>query len=225
MKRLLAGVLLLAMAPSCADDRVTLGRGPLGPATYAVRLDVSGAPTVRGEAIDARLEVDEAPAGARLVLDVEGGEPVTAELAREDGGRLRLESVEGVSPGSAGEADLASLVGQLDPPLPPGPVRIGEEWTQTRRIFTETLAAELRTTLRITGFRRISGLDAVELVGGVSGTLEASGPAGVFDGTVQGTTRIAWALEEGRLAGSDTRLVWTIPRTGEVVLETEVRPA
>jgi hypothetical protein len=133
--------------------------------------------------------------------------------------------VQGVSPGSAGETDLASLVGQLDPPLADRPVRLGDTWSSTRRIVTGSLEATLRSELEMVGFSRVGGVDAAELDGEVSGTLRTAGPSGIFAGRVRGETRIAWALGAGRVASSETRLVWTIEGAGSVVLRTVVRPA
>lgn len=226
-RRPLVGVLLGLLAlltVSCADDRVVLSRGDLGPATYRIRLDVSGGSSVAPEPIDARLEVSRRGEGAILELTLAGSEPILAELERLPSGRLELETVEGVAPRTAGEADLASLVGQLDPPLPPGPVRIGEPWSQPQRIDTETLDAELTSRLRITGFRRIEGVDTAELEGKITGELRAEGPGGRFEGTVSGETRISWALGPGRLMASETRLTWDVPRVAQVVLDSVVRP-
>lgn len=221
---LVAALLVLVTATACTDDRVTLTRGDLGPAAYEVRLDVSGESAVAPQPIDARLEVSRRGEGAILELTVDGSDPILAELERLPSGRLELETVEGVSPRSAGEADLASLVGQLDPPLPPEPVRIGEAWSQSQGIDTESFDAELTSRLRITGFRRIRGSDVAELAGTITGELHATGPGGDFEGTVSGDTRISWALDPGRLAASDTRLVWQIPGVGEVGLDSVLRP-
>lgn len=217
-------LLLLLAVTACTDDRIALTRGSLGPATYDVRLAVSGESAVATEPVDARLEVSRRGEGATLELTVAGTEPILAELERLPSGRLDLETVEGVSPSSAGEADLASLVGQLDPPLPPEPVRIGEPWSQSQGIDTETLDAQLTSRLRIEGFGRIEGFDVAELSGEITGELRAAGPGGDFEGTVSGDTRISWALDPGRLAASDTRLTWEIPDVGDVILESVVRP-
>ncbi len=103
-------------------------------------------------------------------------------------------------------------------------MRIGRPWSQSQRIDTETFDADLTSRLRITGFRRIDGTDAAELTGEITGELRATGPGGDFEGTVSGSTRISWALDPGRLAASDTRLVWSIPGAGEVVLDSVLRP-
>lgn len=222
---LLAATLVLAAAcAGCVDDRVLLERGPLGPADYSVRLSVRGDPAAATDAVTAALRVEDRPDGASLRLSVSGEPPVVAELRRLSTGKLELEAVEGVSPGSAGEADLASLVGQLDPPLSPRPVRLREPWSSDRRIATQSLDAVLRSRLRIVRFRRTAGVDAAELRGDVSGTLKTQSAAGVFSGTVRGRTTIAWALGLGRLASSETRLVWTIPGVGRLVVLTVVGP-
>lgn len=224
MKRLLAVLSLLAFC-SCVDDRVSLRRGPLGPATYDVELGVSGGSGVRDEEVVADMRVENTEDGARLRLAVEGADPILAELRREPTGQLRLDSVQGVPPRSAGEADLASLVGQLDPPLPRKAVRLRDTWSSTRRIETETLRSVLRSRLRIVRFRRVGGTDAAELHGTVTGTLRTSGQAGVFEGEVSGRTTISWALSPGRVAESETTLVWTIRDVGRLVVHTIVRPA
>lgn len=187
-------------------------------------LDVSGSPAIRAEDVTATMRVENTSAGASLRLAVSGAEPIVAELHRTDTGQLTLRTVQNVPPRSAGEADLAALVGQLDPPLPATPVRLRRSWSSTRRISTETIAAVLTSRLRIVRFRRVAGTDAAELMGTVRGRLKTSGPSGVFDGTVSGTTTIAWALEHGRVAESRTRLVWSIPGAGKLIVEAQVRP-
>lgn len=215
---------LVALAASCASDAVSLVRGPLGPASYEVELAVAGGPAVHAESVEAIMAVEEGDTGATLTLVVAGEDPVTAELRRAAGGRLDLESVQGVSPDSAGEADLASLVGQLDPPLPESPVRLGERWSATRRISTDILRASLRSDLRLIRFRRLGGTDAAQIAGDVSGTLRTDGPSGTFEGTVTGTTRIVWALRPGRVVASETELLWRIDGTGEIRLRSVVQP-
>lgn len=212
-------------AAACLPDRVPLQRGPLGPARYEVRLGVSGSPAVRRESVVAALRVTDTAAGAKLELRIEGTTPISAELSRGPNGQLRLDAVENVPPRSAGEADLASLVGQLDPPLPPAGVRIGQRWSATRTIKTETIDAQLASSLRLVRFKRVGGADAAELRGTVTGRLKTTGSAGVFEGPVRGETAISWALQPGRVASSETRLVWAIPGGGDLRIETSVRPA
>lgn len=224
MRRLLAVCLITALCVSCTDDHVRLRRGPLGPATYGVRFDVSGAPAVRTEAVTARLRVTQLSDGAELRLDIADETPVTTRFRRMPNGRLELDSVEGLSPSSAGEADLASIVSQLDPPLSKRPVRLRQWWQSSRRVSTGTLEANLESTLRIVRFTRIAGNDAAEVQGTVTGTLRTTGTTGQFAGSVRGTTRIAWALEAGRVLASHTELVWDIPNVGTVDLNTTVRP-
>lgn len=219
---LLAAVALLATA--CADDRVRLERGPLGPARYRVELGVSGGAALRSEEVEASLEVTTVAEGASLHLAVSGEDPIVAEVKRDASGRLVLDTVQRVPPSSAGEADLASLVSQLDPPLPATPVRLGQRWSSTRSIGTESLQAELTARLRIVRFRRVGGADAADIRGSVSGRLRALGATGFFEGSVDGTTSIAWSLDHGRLASSRTELVWTIPDVGRVVVRTSVEP-
>jgi hypothetical protein len=222
-RRALAVLLLYTLA-SCADDRVRLSRGPLGPAHYRVALDVSGRRGLPAEDVTATMHVENTAGGAKLRLAVSGDEPIVAQFHRTETGQLALDTVQNVPPSSAGEADLAALVGQLDPPLPAGPVRLRRSWSSTRRIATETIAAVLTSRLRIVRFRRVADADAAELVGTVRGRLKTSGTSGVFDGAVEGTTTIAWAMDPGRVAASSTRLVWTIPGAGRLVVETSVRP-
>jgi hypothetical protein len=217
-------VVLLCLSVGCFDDRIHLERGPLGPATYTVSLDVDGDPALATERLDAVLRVTRKPGGATLDLSVADEDPIRAELRRLANGRLELEAVQGVSPGVAGEADLASLVGQLDPPLTGAPVRIGQRWSRARHISTETLDASLRTNLKLVRFARENGVDVAELAGTVSGRLSTAAPTGTFEGTVRGQTRISWALGTGRLASSDTRLVWTVSGAGDVILRTTVGP-
>lgn len=216
--------LLVLAASSCLSDAVALGRGPLGPARYEVDLEVTGDATVREEAVSAELEIVERPRGATLRLVVEGDEPLVAEVDRLASGRLTLDTVQGVSPPSAGEADLASLVTQLDPPLPGGRVALRDAWTRTRRITTDTLDARLRSRLRTLGFRRVAGHDSVEIGGEVSGRLRTEGPAGSFSGRVSGETRFTWLVDEGRLGTSETVLRWSISDSGDLVVRTSIRP-
>lgn len=226
MRRLVAVMLLVAplWATACGDDRISLDRGPLGPASYRIDLRVDGDLVIRPEKVSAVLEVVERPGHTELGLGVAGEEPVVAELRRRPDGGVTLDAVEGISPSSAGEADLASIVGQLDPPLPARPLRLGEPWSADRHISTDTLDAVLSSELQLVGFRRVAGADAVELAGRIRGELEATGAAGALEGTVSGRTKIAWMPEAGRVVASETRLVWRIPGAGELVLHTRVQP-
>jgi hypothetical protein len=223
-RRLLTILLALSLCAACVDDRITLQRGPLGPAAYRIVISVDGVRAVGRDTVRATLRVARRRAGATLTLTVDGRKPVVATLASTDG-RLELEEVRGGSPGSVGEADLASLVGQLDPPLPPKAVRLREPWSETRRIATAALTATLRSDLRIERFRRIAGVDAAELVGNVQGDLRTASDRGSFEGRVQGRTTIDWELGSGRVVASRTHLVWTTTNAGRVVLDADVRPA
>lgn len=222
MKLAAAVVACLVLASGCADDRVSLVRGPLGPASYDVTFDIRGEVALAAETVEAELDVTPLAGGAQLRLAIADDDPIVAELRTGPDGRLRLETVQGVSPPSAGETDLASLVGQLDPPLAQRPVRIGDTWSSVRTIATGTVEAELTTELRLVRFRRVAGRDAAVLVGTVTGTLRASNPSGTFDGNVTGETEIAWVLDPGRLGSSETSLRWTI-EGGEVEIRTKVR--
>ncbi len=225
MARVCALIAALAVVVSCNDGRVRLERGSLGPASYRVRVAVSGGPAPRPDAVRARLSVQDGPDGTTLRLAVAGQPSVVTELRRTSSGRLSLETVEGVSPSSAGEADLAATIGQLDPPLPRRAVAIRDAWSSTRRISTETLEATLTSRLRIVRFRRVAGQDTAEIQGSVRGRLRTKEPSARFRGSVSGETKIFWALGAGRLAASDTRLVWRIPNLEPVSLETAVEPA
>jgi len=220
----LAVIALLLTSSACVDERVDLQRGPLGPATYEVTFSVTGDPAVRTEPVTAVLDVEDRPDGAVLRLDIGDDVPVITEFVRTPEGRLFLDTVQGVSPSSAGEADLASIVDQLDPPLAGRPVRMRESWSARRRIDTDVLTADLRTRMEVVRFLRVAGVDAAELRGRVTGTLETTGATGTFSGRVEGTTRVDWALSPGRVAASRTDLRWTIPDIGTVRLQTSVRP-
>jgi len=224
MRRAAATVVCLLAMGGCADDRVVLSRGPLGPASYTVTFDVSGEVALAAETVSADLDVAPTDDGAVLRLAIADDEPIIAELRRTDDGRLSLETVQSVSPPSAGETDLAALVGQLDPPLADAPVRIGDEWASVRRIATGTVEAELRTQLRLVRFARVGGDDSAVLQGGVSGTLRTTTPSGTFTGRVSGSTEMAWVLDPGRLAASETTLRWNIEGAGEVEIRTRVAP-
>ncbi|HVL81043.1 MAG TPA: hypothetical protein VM840_05560 [Actinomycetota bacterium] len=217
--------LLALVCAGCADDRVRLERGPLGPASYRVTFEVTGDPAVRTEPVTAQLTVTDLGDGAALRLDVGDEIPIVTEFVRGPDGRLVLDTVQGVSPSSAGEADLASIVDQLDPPLASGPVRMREPWSARRRITTEVLRADLTTRLEVVRFHRVAGTDAAELRGTVTGRLRTTGTTGTFDGRVVGTTTIDWALAPGRVAASRTELRWAIPDIGTVLLRTSVSPS
>lgn len=226
MNRLAAVLLISLAAVACTDDRVTLARGPLGPARYRVEVSATGEVTEISEHREAALDVEPlSGGGAAFMLRTSADEVIQAELKRLEDGSLVLERVRGASVGSSGEADLGSLVGQLDPPLPSEPVRLGDSWSSTQRITTDTLSASVRTKLRIVRYRRIAGTDAAELEGDVSGRLETSGSSGTFSGSLRGQTRIAWSVRSGRVVAAETRLVWTLTDGGRVTLETSVQSA
>lgn len=221
-----AGAILFCVLalPACSDDRVTLSRGPLGPARYHVEVSATGGREI-SENREASLEVQSTGGGGvSFTLRTSAEEVIQAEFTRLADGSLRLERVRGASVGSAGETEIASLVGQLDPPLPPDPVRLGDRWSSTRRISTDALSAALSTELRVVRYRRIAGTDAAELEGTIEGRLTTTGERGVLNGTLGGRTRIAWSVRTGRVAAAQTRLVWSLAGGDEVVLETRVSP-
>lgn len=222
MRRLAAIITLIAVAFSCTDDRVPLTRGPLGPARYEVTATASGGTVLPAERRRATLVVSELEDGASLTLRTASDEVIQTTLSRVEDGSLILERVRGATVGSAGETDLASLVGQLDPPLPSNPVRIGEVWSSTQRITTDTLSAEIRTELEIIRFRRIASTDAAELGGRITGRLSTTGESGALEGELVGTTRISWAVESGRVVAAETELTWTLPG-GDIQLATSVK--
>jgi len=217
------GCVLLTIA-SCADDRVALRRGPLGPASYHVAVAATG-PSRSPERRSATLIVTPNPSGASFTLQTAAREVIEAQLQRLPDGALTLANVRGTTILNPGSTELASLVGQLDPPLPLHRVRMGDRWSSTRNISTDTLKATLRTNLHIVRYRRIAEIDAAELEGNVRGELTATGDAGTRSGRITGTTRIDWAVAAGRVASADTRLVWTLDTGERVVLDTLVRPA
>lgn len=217
-------VLLLTLAVACSDDRVALHRGPLGPARYRVDVTATGQGTQSSEHRSADLTVSPNESGASFTLETEAKEVIAAQLQRQPDGTIVLGDVRGTSIRDPRQTELASLVGQIDPPLPLRRVRIGDRWSRTRKISTDTLSATLRTLLRIVRYRRIAETDAAELQGSVRGRLQATGDGGVRAGTIVGTTTIAWAVGPGRVVSADTRLVWTLNTGDRVVLSTRVRP-
>lgn len=224
MKLLGVILVLVFVGASCADDQVVLERGPLGPASYEVEVNAEGGSTNLNEHREARLRIDPAGGGANFALRTDAGEMITAQLRRGDDGAVNLRRVRGVPVEQSGQAELASLVGQLDPPLPQEPVRIGESWSSRRTIRTASLRASLRTELEIARFRRINATDTAELEGTVTGRLSTSTGAGTLSGELQGNTRIAWAVRAGRVVSADTTLVWTLSDGETVTLVTRVRP-
>jgi hypothetical protein len=224
MKPLAGIVLLLLVATACVDDQVVLERGPLGPASYEVEVSAEGDTTDVDEHRTATLRISPRTGGADFALRTESGEQITARLRRLDDGSVDLERVRGVAVDRSGEAELASLVGQLAPPLPRDPVRIGERWSSSQRIRTSTLEATLRTGLEIARFRRIASTDTAELEGTVTGQIRTTSTTGVLSGALRGKTRIAWAVRSGRVVSAETELVWTLSGGDRVTLETRVRP-
>jgi hypothetical protein len=211
---------LLVAATACTDDRVTLRRGPLGPASYELRVHAQGQPRDDVEEHLATLAITPADDGANFVLRTTEGEFLTAELRFGTDGSANLARVRG---GVTSGQELASLVGQLNPPLPSTPVRLGKRWSSAQRITTQTLRALLRTTLRIVRFTRVASTDAAELVGDVSGTLRVTGGSRPLSGRLSGHTRIVWAVDAGRVVAADTDLVWTLGDGNRVTLGTVVR--
>jgi hypothetical protein len=224
MRRFGAILVLLVVFWACRDDHVALRRGPLGPASYVVEVDAKDVPGDLHEHRLATLRIDPREGGAGFALRTQTGEVIRAELRRQSDGSVNLEGVSGIRVDRSRQAELASLVGQLTPPLPRDSVRLGERWSSTQRIRTQTLSASLRTQLAIARFRRIAATDTAELRGTVRGRLRTTGPLGVVSGTLQGDTRIAWAVVAGRVVEAETKLVWTLRGGERVTLETRVRP-
>ena len=223
--KLLAVLLgVLVAVPACADDQVVLQRGPLGPASYEVEVAASSDTTDLREHRSATLQITPRESHADFTLRTRAGERITAELRRLDDGSVDLERVRGLQVDRSGEAELASLVGQLAPPLPRDPVRIGERWASIQRIRTDSLESTLRTELGIARFRRIASTDTAQLEGTVSGELSTTTGAGILSGRLTGRTTIAWAVRSGRVVQADTRLLWTLSGGDQVTLETRVRP-
>lgn len=224
--RLAAAICLVVLVgSSCSDDRVTFARGPLGPARYEIDVRASGEVTTLSEHRSATLAVSPRPAGAAVTLHSSGERVIQADLQRLEDGTLVLKRVRGAQVDTTGHADLGSLVGQLDPPLPGRPVRLGDTWSSTQRISTDTLTARVYTKLRIVRYLRIAGTDAAELEGEVAGRLSTQGESGIFQGSLRGRTRIAWSVGPGRVASADTNLIWTLNNGNRVVLDTQLRPA
>ena len=227
MQRLLVVlVCLAAFATACTDDQVFLDRGPIGPARYRVEVKAEGPVAEIILSREASLRVDPRPDGAALTLrpKSEGAKIINADIRLLGDGSVQLNRIRGASVAGSGQTDLASLAGQLNPPLPSERVRIGEEWSSTQRITTQTLRASLRTRLHIVRFTRISEVDAAEFEGPVSGRLSTTGASGTFEGRLSGRTRIVWAVEAGRVMSADTSLVWTLSSGDRVTLKTVVTP-
>ena len=211
---------------ACTDDQVFLSRGPIGPARYRVEVQAEGSVAEIILNREASLRVDPRPDGAALTLRPrsEGAKIINADIRLLPDGSVQLNRVRGASVAGTGQTDLASIAGQLNPPLPSERVRIGEEWSSTQRITTQTLRASLRTRLHIVRFTRISEVDAAEFEGPVSGRLRTTGASGTFEGQLSGSTRIVWAVEAGRVMSADTSLVWTLSTGDRVTLDTIVEP-
>lgn len=225
MKRLFAILLCTALVcVACADDRVKLSRGPLGPARYEVEVRASGNVPAVHAFRRARLVVSQAKSGARVVLSPSGGDVIRAVLYVLEDGTVLLSKVRGAPGGSAGQTDLASLAGQLTPPLPKTPIRLGRHWSSTQKISTSTLVTSLHTVMRIIRFRRMAGTDAAQFAGDITGQLRTTSLRGVFSGRLRGQTEIVWSVRAGRVVAADTHLVWTLQTGERVTLETRVRP-
>ena len=225
MRRVGAIIACFLVAAGCTDDQVELRRGPLAPATYEVGVRATTDEGDVQEARSATLRVTNSPRGTLFALSTGAGEVIDAEVRRLEDGSVTLERVRGAPVGTSRETELASLVGQLDPPLPAEPVRLQETWSSTQRISTRTLTASLTTELRIVRFRRLDSTDAAELQGDITGRIRTSGRGGVNEGTLSGTTRIVWGVVAGRVVESDTDLLWRLRSGGDVRLETSVRPS
>ena len=223
-KGIVSVVALSLTLTSCTDDRVTLSRGPLGPARYEVEVHAEGSEGDLDEEHRATLRVNPRTEGANFALRPAGGGLVTADLRILEDGSVDLRRVRGAPVQGSGQTELASLVGQLNPPLPEEPVRLGERWSSTQRITTRALAASLNTELRMVRFRRVAETDAAELIGEVSGRLRVNDATRVLQGTLGGRTRIVWAVRAGRVVEAETSLVWSLSDGNSVTLETSVRP-
>jgi hypothetical protein len=223
MKRLLVTLVCLGvLATACTSDDVRLRRGPLGPAHYEVEVRANGNAAGLSTYRRADLRVRAVPQGAVLRLRAETGNVITADVLLPTDGSVFLERIRGT--GSAVEADLASLVGQLNPSLPKHPVRLDQHWSSSQRIRTASLVASLHSVFRIVRFRRIAGTDTADFAGEITGRLRTTNPRGTFSGTLAGHTEIAWSLRAGRVVTAETNLVWTIENADRVTLETRVRP-
>jgi hypothetical protein len=221
---LIGSMVLLMVFASCADDRLSFERGPLGPASYEVSVEASGAFEGLELAHQATLEVNPSDQGATFSLRNPGGGVVTAEVSAQPDGSLNLTHIRGIPVEGPGETELASLVGQLTPPLPQSPVRIGERWSDTREITTNSLRASIDTDLRLVRFRRVASTDAAELAGKVNGTTLVAAGIAALSGELAGNTRIVWAVEEGRVVESETELTWTLDDGTQVTIHTRVQP-
>ena len=226
MKRgFIVAVALLLTTVSCTDDQVELRRGPLGPASYEVEVKATTNETDLAEHRLATMRITPRAGGVEFALKAEpGGRVITAQIRRRRDGSIDLERVRGAPAVRSGQAELASLVGQLAPPLPDEPVRIGEQWSSSQHIRTNTLRATLRTELGIARFRRIAATDAAQLEGTVVGRLETNTQFGFLSGPLRGRTTIAWAVESGRVVSAETELDWRLASGDRVTLETRVRP-
>lgn len=220
----MAACVLCLGAVACTDDRVTFARGPLGPANYEVEVRATGDEADVDERHRATLRVDPRDDGARFTLRTTPGELVTADVTFLEDGTVDLTRVRGAPVEGSGQTELASLVGQLNPPLPRRPVRLGESWSSTQRITTKSLSASLRTELRMVRFRRIANTDGAELAGDVTGRLRVTDGPRILDGELTGETRIVWAVRRGRVAAADTELVWALSDGSRVTLQTSVEP-
>lgn len=220
----LVAVACFAVGTGCADDRVEFSRGPLGPAAYEVRVNASSEATEFHEQRRATLRVEPRSDGARFAMRTSDGALVTADLDLLPDGSVDLTRVQGAAVQPAGQTELASLVGQLNPPLPSGSIRLGERWSSTQRITTRVLRASLSTELRMVRFRRIASTDAAELVGQVSGRLRVTDAGRTLEGRLTGDTMIVWAVSAGRVVAADTELLWELSDGSRVTLETSVRP-
>jgi hypothetical protein len=224
MKRVIAAAVILTTTLACTDDRVTFSRGPLGPASYEVRVSAGGEGSDVDEQHRATLRISPRGDGARFTLRSSPTELVTADLSILEDGSADLRRVRGAPIEGSRQTELASLVGQLNPPLPTRPVRLGDGWSSTQRITTRLLSAALRTRLRMVRFRRVADMDGAEFAGAVTGRLRVTDGARVLDGELTGRTEIVWAVRSGRVAAAETRLVWALSDGSRVTLQTSVTP-
>jgi hypothetical protein len=223
MRRVVVTLFCFALlANACSSDRVHLARGSLGPAHYEVEVRASGSAVGLHTFRRADLRVEARPEGAVFRLRGESGNVIRADVLLTPDGSVFLERVRGAGP--AVEADLASLVGQLSPSLPERPVRLGQHWSSTQHINTQSLATSLHTVFRIVRFRRLAGTDAADFAGKITGRVRTTNPRGTFSGTLVGQTEVAWSVRAGRVVMAQTSLVWSIENSGTVTLDTLVKP-
>src|SRR5437667_10701609 len=116
MRRVGAIVLLLLLATlACADDRVALRRGPLGPASYRVAVAATGQGKKRSEHRSATMTVSPSAGGASFTLQTATREVIRARLQRSADGAIVLEDVRRRSVVHRGGRVCAGLCCKLAP--------------------------------------------------------------------------------------------------------------